>query len=129
MPFHGLQGRKQWAVYWARVGTDKYGQPTVSDVAQELRLRWDGQTRTVFGPNGDPVTIDATAGGWEFDPAIGSLVWPGRLRDLPGTGQRPAVDVHRIVGSNLTPDIRGRNTYREATLVRTSDSLGTTVTV
>ena len=128
MPFHGLQARKQWAVYWRRVGVDAYGQPTTSDVAVEVRVRWDGQTRTVFGPNGDPVTIDATAGGWEFDPVIGSEVWAGRLGDIPGTGQRPSTDVFRIVGVNVTPDIRGRDSYREATLVRVRDVQGTTVT-
>ena len=129
MPFHGYQGRTQFAVYWARVGSDRFGQPTVSDVALEVMVRWDGQTRTVFGPNGDPITLDATIGGWTFDPAIGSMVWPGRLDDLPGTGQRPTTDLFRIVGVNVTPDVRGRSQYREANAVRISDELQTTVTV
>lgn len=126
MPFHGYQGRVDWAVYWARVGTDPYGEPTVSDVAQEVRVRWDDTRRTVSGPDQAPVAVDATASGFTFDPTPGSLMWKGRLGDLPGTSQRPATDVMRVVTVNVTRDVRGRGAYREATLVRSKDVLGTT---
>lgn len=126
MPFHGYQGRTQWAVYWARIGSDGFGEPTVSDVAQEVRVRWDGTSRGVLGPDGAPLAIDATVSGFTFDPVVGSLMWAGRLADLPGTSQRPAQDVMRIVTVNITPDVRGRSVFREATLVRTKDVLGST---
>lgn len=128
MPFHGYQGRVHWAVYWARVGTDPFGEPTVSDVAREIKVRWDDTKRTVLGPDQAPVAIDATISGLTFDPEPGSLVWKGRLADTPGTSQRPARDVMRVVTVNATDDVRGRQRFREATLVRHSDALGTTAT-
>lgn len=126
MPFHGLQGRRHWAVYWARIGTDRTGQPTTTNVAAEIRCRWDDTVRTVLGPDGNPLAIDATVGGLDRAIPVGSLMWKGRLEDMPGTSQTPAQDVMRVVSYEETPDIRGRNAYREVRLSRTKDVLGQT---
>lgn len=123
MPFHGYQGRTQWVVYWPRVGTGPTGAPTVSDVAQELQLRFDQTVRNVLQSDGTVVTLDGTAGGWTFAPVVGSAVWKGRLDDLPGTSQLPDSDVYRIVKVDVVPDVRGRSSFREATLVRAGDFL------
>lgn len=128
MPFHGYQGRTQFAVYWPRQGSTPDGQPTVSNIARELLVRWDGSSRTVLGADGLPLAVDATVSGFTFDPVVGSKMWAGRIDDLPGTSQLPDRDVMKVVRVNVTPDVRGRSSFREVLLQRDQDALGTAVT-
>ena len=126
MPFHGLQGRVHKAVLWRRIGTDSTGQPVVSNIAEQLDVRWDDTRREVLGKDGTPTAIDATASGLDREVPEGSAMWKGKIEDMPGTGQVPILDVMRVVTCTPTDDIRGRSTYREVTLMRDKNVLGQT---
>ena len=123
MPFHGVQGVVHSVVVWLRIGTDRTARPILSDTALELKCRWDSSTKTVLDTQGNSVSIDATISGFSIHIPIGSAVWKGTIDDIPGTSEIPVLDVMEVVTVTDTEDIRGRDTYREATLVRQKDTL------
>jgi hypothetical protein len=118
--FFGLRGRKQKAVLWPRIGTDKNG-PTVDSTAVPLDVRWDGSSKVSRLPDGSPITIDATVI-VDRDIAIGSKMWQGDVAEL-NAGQIPPRDVFQVVMFNSTPTVKGRRVYREVQLVRSRDTL------
>lgn len=123
MPFHGTQARVHKAVVWLRTGIDKNARPVVSATALEIDCRWDDSVRTMVDSQGNSVAIDATISGYDDAIPIGSAVWRGSVEDIPGTAQTPVLDVMEVISITNTDDIRGRNTYREASLMRQKDVL------
>ena len=122
MPFEGLRGRTTKAAYWPCVGRDHTGQPVLDANPTDLSVRWDDAVRTVLGPDGTPIAIDATVI-VDRDIPMGSAFWKGSLQDLPGSAQEPDRDVFEATTFNNVPDFRGRFAYREVGLIRKRDTL------
>jgi hypothetical protein len=72
-------------------------------------------------PDGQPIAIDVTAV-VDQDVPLGSAFWEGAVEDLPSP-QVPNQDVYEVVTFTKTPDRRGRDFYREITLIRKRDSV------
>lgn len=124
MPPLESMDRYQDAVLWPAAGEDRYGETLVGDPVA-VKVRWHWTRRTMRGPDGKPITVDAVA---VVDRAveIGSLMWLGRLGDLPpGTDWREeTAEALEVVAFEETTDLKGRptNTYREVGLGRTKDA-------
>jgi hypothetical protein len=116
--------RYQDAVLWPAAGEDRYGEALVGDPVP-LKVRWHTARRTMRGPDGDPVSVDATA---VVDRAVevGSLMWLGSVGDLPpGTDWREEIaEAMTVVAYEETVDLKGRtrHTYRDVGLARTKDA-------
>lgn len=110
-------GSVHTAVVWLRVGSDPTsGLHTVSPVGQEIRCRFDKTKRSAAGPDGEPISIDATISGFSIDVPVGSAVWEGKACDLLGTAFVPTCNVLTVVYFNADSDKRGRDIHREAGL-------------
>lgn len=118
------QGRRHRAVYWARLGSNANAVPIVASPPTELKVRWDDSRAEVLGPNGQPIRIDATVSGFDFEPAVGAAMWKGRIADLPGTAQVPNSNVMVIVKVNSVPLVKNRNKFVTAYLMRSKAVLG-----
>lgn len=126
MPAPEQTNRYQKAVLWMASGTDDYGQPkTVAPV--EIRVRWITKRTQVNDPQGNAVSLDATA---VVDRKIspGSVMWLGEYADFLGTGSGSASDdteLHEVKTYDETPDLKGRLVYRTVGLARYRDALPT----
>lgn len=122
MPSPSFHARFQPAVLWRRVGTDDNG-PVVSDTAEELEVGWQDGYREVTGPDGQPVSVDATVYGLADELPVGSAMVKGTIASLEGAGQTPLRQVFRVVVCDKMPDVTGRRFDIEAHLMRSSDRL------
>ena len=76
-----------------------------------------GKTTGILkGPDGEPISIDATISGFSIDVPVGSAVWEGKACDLLGTAFVPTCNVLTVVYFNADSDKRGRDIHREAGL-------------
>ncbi len=121
MPAFETMDLNDWLVLWEKAGNDGYGNPTLAAPVQ-IRCRWiEGQTEFT-GPNGVPIAINATIV-VARDIPVDSIVWKGRLQDMPGTGYVPTGGLMQIKGKRTTDDIKGRNTRRTVMAARFNDTL------
>ena len=114
----------QTAVYWkqaAPVSYDDYGEPVIAG-GQEIPCRWVAKRSGGQGNDDSQVGVAATAIIAVKIP-VGSLMWLGRLRDMPGTSFLPDRDVMVVTGYNETTDIRGRSVRRSVKLARYAATL------
>lgn len=118
----GRHGNVHIAVVWLRVGSDPAGMPVVEDIGREVECRWDSTHREVTGPDGLPISIDATMMGHELEVPVGSAVFKGQLSDLTGSFL-PTNNVMRVVYANADDDFRGRDTHRECGLSFAKESI------
>lgn len=74
MPAFSAWSRRHKAVIWRFNGA--YGADGLPnhDEPENIRVRWDDNSKTVRGPNGEPIAIDATAVMGEV-PIKHSLMW------------------------------------------------------
>jgi hypothetical protein len=111
----------QYAVLWARAGTDRYSQPVVSPPV-ELNVRWEDKQHETLDPHGNVIPADAQV--FLDQPVlIGSAMWRGRIADLPGDTLAPPGNVMQVIVFNSTPDLKNRATTRVASLMRWKDAL------
>ena len=117
MPALEITGLIDYAVLWAVSSTDGYGQFKVSDPV-EIMVRWDGSQVESSDPQN---TVLATPSEVLVDRviAVGSVMWHGRLRDLPDTLTGLVV----VTGYEAIPDIKNRFTQRTVTLTHHGDTL------
>lgn len=117
---------KQRAVVWPLVGTDRYGEPTVSDTPREVPVRWTWTRREMTDPQGNTIVVDAQAVVNE-DIKVGSLMWLSTLDDLPaGTGWSLSEfdeELMRVVTTSKGTDLKNRFTRRTLGLSRFRDTL------
>lgn len=108
--------RRQTAVLWELLRVDAYNEPVV-DAPVEIACRWKWGTAQQAGPQGTPITVDATVVVAQ-DVTIGSLMFEGDLNDWlghSGSGSGSAGDyssIMEVVSANFTPDLKARNTRR-----------------
>lgn len=115
--------REQDAVIWQANGFDDDGEVTIGS-ASDNKVRWQHVEDEVTDVNGNNVAIDAlvvTA----IDVVVGSIMWEGKIADLPGTGETPTSNIYRVVKFKKTPDVKGRKFRRVSMLEKYSDTLPT----
>lgn len=110
----------QKAVVW-RADTvtryDRYGNAKVGE-ADEINVRWTSVNRLVTDPQGVPIAITAEVVADEEIP-VNSVMRLGKLIELPD----PIDNLFRVAVSNVTPDIKNRETAYSVSLARLNDSL------
>lgn len=121
MPAPEVRGLNDYAVLWAVASTDGYGRFTVS-AAAEIKVRWEDSKQESTDPQN---TVEASPAKVFTDQAIviGSILWHGRLRDLPTV----PTGLYKVTSYNGTPDIKNRITQHSVTLTRYGDALPTVV--
>lgn len=119
MPAIETANRKQKAVLWAASGHDDYGEPKVNS-AVELSVRWTEGREETTDAQGEVVSYDATVR-VDREIAVGSVLWKGKLADVPS----PTSDLFRVVARKTVPDLKGRDFERIVFLKRLSESLPT----
>ena len=117
MPAPEVLNLTDHAVLWAASDVDYYGMGKVSSPS-EIRVRWEGSAEI----SGDPQdTVQATPVAVYVDRAVtvGSILWHGRLQDLPAV----PTGLFLVTGYSTMPDLKGRNLQRTVTLARYNDTL------
>lgn len=125
MPALETMDRNQKAVLWrAKDETfDVHGQPKV-EAPVEIEVRWVWHSKLMAGPEGKPITVDATVVVGEIDVPLGSAMWEGELADWYGTGSQFGDDaVMEVVASNYTEAILGRHVRRTLGVAYSKDGL------
>lgn len=120
MPSITKAARRQKAVLWAATNTyDNDGVPQVS-AAKELKVRWETERDESFPTLNETVAYDEMAQVGE-EVAVGSIMWKGKLIDLPSTPN----NLRKVVHYAEIPGIKGRIQDRWVFLVKFSDTLPT----
>lgn len=108
--------RRQTAVLWEWLRVDAYNEP-VRSAPVEIECRWKWATTMQAGPQGTPISVDATVVVAQ-DVPIGSLMFEGDLVEWlghSGTGSGSAGDgtaLMEVVTASFTPDLKNRNVRR-----------------
>ena len=117
MPTLETRSLTDYAVLWEVSSPDGYGRSNL--VAPiEIKVRWEGSRQESGNPQN---TIEAAPVSVFVDRgiSIGSILWKGRLRNLPTF----PLDLFEVAGYIAMPDIKGRIIQRTLSLTRYSDSL------
>lgn len=110
---------RQYVTYWEANGVDNYGKSKV-DSPVELQCRIEQRSirpKDAFGETDGDETIIYL----KQDVVIGSIIWIGRLVDVPS----PTSNLKQVVDFNTVPDLKNRNHRRSAVLKNYSGSLPT----
>lgn len=110
-----------YAVLWRRTGQNRFGKPIIA-VPSQIRCRWIESTQEKVDAQGNTITISGQVY-VNTDIPIGSLMWKGKLLDLLGTDQHPSGNVMQVISFSSTPDLKGRNHRKMATIARYMDTL------
>lgn len=120
MPAQERSHLPMFLVLWEATGVaDRTGKPKVSAVPVERNCRQLSARRDTRDKEGNIITLDASAV-VEVDFKVNSVVWFGRLADF-----NPAIenDLMEVIYFDKTPDLKGRDFYREIGLMRYKHSL------
>jgi hypothetical protein len=121
MPALEVADRYQKAVLMpATGGYDAYGQPVVGE-AIEVTVRWVWEKQEVTDPQGNTITIDATAV-VDREIPVHSRMWLGEIADWIGTGSGAVDnDLCEVRTASRTSDIKNRFVRRTVGLMRFRD--------
>lgn len=103
--------RRQKAVLWAYVGNNDYGQPTV-DAPIEIKCRFEDVQEEFIDMVGAKVISDAKIY-LDREVALHSVIWVGRLLDLP-VDPTNLLEVRKY---SALPNLRNTETLRMAMLM------------
>lgn len=117
MPAVEVHDLKQQVVIYRAAGTNRDGLATVS-APEELTVRFRAGLNDSFGTDENTVSVNASMVLPEAVP-IGSIVWEGRLCDLPAT----PTPLYVVVNFSDVPDIKNRHRRKTAQLSFFSDTL------
>ena len=110
-----------YAVVWTPAGSNEYGEITVNS-PQEIRTRWEIGKSLGVGDETESVAYDAEI--WvENEWPLGTIVWRGKLVDLPSS----PTGLYEVIDYIETPDLKGRIVERRLLLRRYTDQLPTVV--
>lgn len=119
MPAFERRDRYQTAVLWEATGAfDDYANALVGSPVQ-IQLKWKDEHTESVGPDGQTVTLDATAIVDRLIP-IGSRLWPGTLAEWygqPGSGGDDS-GVRVVKTYKIAVDIKARNRRYSLGLMR-----------
>jgi len=118
--------RYQFAVYWEVLPGrfDKHGQAIVSDDPIQLKVRWNFKRTQNIDAEGQPIALDGTViSDRELKPD--SLLWPGKLVDLPPGSDFSEYDdeLYVVRTASVTKDLKSRFIRYEFGLVRFRSTL------
>lgn len=121
MPPIETQHLRDYAVLWMAEDYNEYGRYNVASPI-EIRVRWEGGKQQSDNPTDEvdswPTTIYV-----DREIEIGSVLWHGKLRNLPS----PPTNLFKVNGRNTIPDLRNRHYQRTVSLVRHGNTLPTVV--
>jgi len=115
--------RYQKAVLYMANGYDNYGNPKV-DAGIDINVRWEDVTSETVDAKGNTVSIDAVVV-VDREIAIGSILWKGRLEDIPGTTGVPDGDLRQVIKYSEIPDTKAQYFRRLVYCMRFKESLPT----
>lgn len=107
MPSNEQSFRFQKAVVWLAVGVDNHGNIKVSTTPIELDVRWETSKRQSFDASNETVSVSVELH-TEDELPIGTQVWEGCLDELPSP-LTLITNIHRVIGYDRIPDVKGRN--------------------
>lgn len=124
MPRFETKHRNQDALLWECIGADNKGKPRVSIERIELKVRWSDRSVEMNDPEGKLIVVDATV---VVDRNIpySSIMWKGKVEDLPGTHGIPESNIMYVAAITTTPSIKNRGTRRVVGLRRYSNKMPT----
>lgn len=124
MPAIETRDLYQSAVLWPAAGyADPYGDPVVGS-AVEIPVRWLTGRRDQAGAQQGTTSYDAQVI-TDRDVKVGSRLWLGTLDTYLGTGSDDVPsNVHIVVASSSTPDLKARFTRYTLGLVRYREARG-----
>lgn len=123
--------RWQSALYWARVGRTRTGDPLIENTYTQVYVRWEKesgqiavQSREYSRPSNDTV-IHYDASVFTAQNLVnGSILWEGGEKDLDVGQTEPTQDFFEVVAEDESvPDLKNRFRFRCYRLVRYGDSL------
>lgn len=122
MPAPEVRDLNDYAVLWSVASLDGYGRYKVS-APVEIRVRWEDSKQESTDPQN---TVESRPAEVFVDRviSIGSILWHGRLRDLPAA----PTGLGKVSSYDSTPDIKNRFMHRTVTLTRYGDALPEVVT-
>ena len=121
MPRIEIRNLAQYAVLWIIYTKGNYGEYTVSSPI-EISVRWE-EMRSITGDPQNTVESNVPEVFIDREILIGSILWKGRLTDLPDTPTK----LYKVTEYDCTPDIKGRVYQRSVTLTRYREALPTVV--
>jgi hypothetical protein len=110
----------QKAVLWmaSATETNTSGERKVNSSKVEISVRWENSQQETTDGRGN--TVSTIAKIWvDRDIEEGSILWLGKLRELPST----LSNLKKVVNFTKTPDIKGREFERTCTLAHHGDTL------
>lgn len=130
MPALEVSDLHEYAVLWVKHGTNRQGDPVLR-YPQQVPARWSRTRRQSTDAKGQVVATDADVaiaycGDEELE---GSLVWDGKISEVPGTADppTPTSGLYEVVGGRAARDVKGRSLRRELRLARFNDTMPTVV--
>ena len=117
MPAMETAFRTQYVVLWTGGSLDNYGQYQVASPV-EIKVRWEDTQEEIEDPAGGTIITSSRV---VIDRVItvGSIMWKGKLDDLPSS----PTNLKRVVSYIEVPDIKGRSSRRVVLLTAYSDTL------
>jgi hypothetical protein len=112
---------RQKAVLWQVKGQDRHGKQILGSPS-EISVRWEVSEYQVVDPTGNTLTANGSMLTNE-DIENMSIVWQGKLKDLPATPTK----LHQVFKANSMPSLKATQTHFEYTLMTFNDSLPTVV--
>lgn len=108
---------KQKAVLWAATGVDSYSEVKVS-AAVEVPVRWETGQKEAIDPQGSTIALESTVY-VDRVVAVGSILWLGKLVDVPGT----PTNLRQVVIFKAVPDVKGRKFRYSVGVIKYSNEL------
>lgn len=105
MPDITVTNLKQKAVLWERDGSDRYGQVQVSSTPSEISCRWEQTDSGRLSQDSEGVSYQISVHTAQYV-APGSVMWEGKLVDLPGSYTD---DLYVVDSCATVPDLKGRH--------------------
>ena len=124
MPSPNVADLDRFAVLWAKVGYDRYGSPAVSPIPLEIPVRWVETLTESMGGDDNTQSWDVQFA-TDRDIPIGSVLWLGRLKDLPIGNKIPTTGIHEVKMAKTAMDVKGREIRCEGGAMRLKDKLPT----
>lgn len=104
MPYPEQDYRFQRAVLWRYIGDDEYGNPVVQE-GIDITVRWEDKQIQIIGPNGQPMSLDATVESIKEIP-INSILWKGSTSSISTIDE--ITGFMQVVTQDKTPDVKAR---------------------
>lgn len=121
MPSIEKRNLKDYAVLWIASIKDNYGEFKVSTPI-EIRVRWESLITASSDPQ-NTVETNTTDVLVDREIAIGSILWHGKLTNLPDT----LTDLYKVSESDITPDLKNRFYQRSVRITKHSNELPTSI--